>query len=59
ARIANAQANPEQSPSRKGGASPPYEQWTRDDLYDRAAELDIDGRSSMNKTDLIKALRNA
>lgn len=39
--------------------SGPYENWTKDELYDRAAELDIDGRSNMNKTELIRALRSA
>lgn len=58
ARIANAQANPDQSPSKKGGKTPPYEDWTKDALYDRAQELDIDGRSDMTKSDLISALRD-
>lgn len=58
ARIANAQANPDMSPSQKGGKAPPYEDWTKDDLYARAQEIGIDGRSSMNKAELIKALRN-
>jgi hypothetical protein len=58
ARIANAQANDSQSPSAKGGKAPPYEDWTRDELYERARELDVDGRSSMTKADLITALRN-
>jgi ElaB/YqjD/DUF883 family membrane-anchored ribosome-binding protein len=35
----------------------PYEQWSKADLYERAQELDIDGRSSMSKSQLIKALR--
>lgn len=58
ARIANARANSSQHPSEKGGKQPPYEDWTRDDLYERAQELDIDGRSDMDKSELIKALRN-
>lgn len=58
ARIANAQANPDKSPSKKGGKAPPYEDWTKDALYDRAQELDIDGRSDMTKSDLISALRD-
>ena len=58
ARIANAQANDSQHPSRKGGGSPPYEEWTWDELYDRAQELDVEGRSSMDKGELIHALRN-
>lgn len=35
-----------------------YEKWTKSELYDRAQELDIDGRSSMSKQQLIKALRS-
>ncbi|WP_281826732.1 DUF7218 family protein [Jannaschia rubra] len=58
ARIANAQANPDMHPSKKGGKAPPYEEWTKDDLYDRAQELDIEGRSDMTKDQLIDALRN-
>ncbi len=58
ARIANAQANPDQHPSRKGGKAPPYEEWTKDDLYTRTQEIGIDGRSRMSKDQLIDALRN-
>ncbi|MEJ6401414.1 Rho termination factor N-terminal domain-containing protein [Yoonia sp. 2307UL14-13] len=58
ARIANAQASADQNPSKKGGKAPPYEEWTKDDLYRRAQELDIDGRARMNKDDLIAALRD-
>lgn len=36
----------------------PYEQWTKEQLYNRAQELDIDGRSSMSKSQLVKALRS-
>ncbi|WP_028955847.1 hypothetical protein [Sulfitobacter sp. 20_GPM-1509m] len=57
ARIANAQANSDQHPSEKGGKQSPYEDWTKDDLYARAQELEIDGRSDMTKDALIKALR--
>ena len=42
----------------RGGSSPPYEEWTKDDLYERAREIGIDGRSSMSKSELIDALRN-
>ena len=59
ARIANAQANDDMTPSEKGGQAPPYEEWTKDDLYERARELDIDGRADMNKGELIEALRNS
>ncbi|MEM6726875.1 MAG: Rho termination factor [Pseudomonadota bacterium] len=57
ARIANAQASSEMSPSKKGGKAPPYEDWTKDALYDRAREIGIDGRSTMAKAELICALR--
>lgn len=36
-----------------------YENWTKEELYDRAQQLDIEGRSGMNKTQLIRALRSA
>ncbi len=59
ARIANAAAKQGRSEvGSKGGESGSYEDWTVDDLRSRAAELDIEGRSSMNKDDLIQALRN-
>jgi hypothetical protein len=35
------------------------EQWTKSELYDRARELDIDGRSAMTKQELILAIRRA
>jgi len=35
----------------------PYEEWTREQLYQRAQELDVDGRSTMSKAQLIRALR--
>ncbi len=42
---------------RKGGKQPPYEEWTKDELYERARELDVEGRSDMTKDELIDALR--
>ncbi len=39
--------------------SGPYENWTKEELYERAQELDIDGRSGMSKRQLISALRSA
>lgn len=56
ARIANAQAAGDE-PGRKGGKQPPYEDWTKDDLYERAQDIGIDGRSDMDKSELIAALR--
>lgn len=58
ARIANAQANASRKPSRKGGKKPPYEEWTKDDLLERARQIGIEGRSKMNKGELIGALRS-
>jgi len=58
ARIANAQANDRMKPSKKGGKASPYEEWTKDELYERAQELEIEGRSDMDKDALIAALRN-
>lgn len=59
ARIANAAANQGRSKvASKGGKSGSYDDWTVAELRKRAAELDISGRSSMAKDDLIKALRN-
>lgn len=59
ARIANAAANTSRSEmGRRGGDSPSYDEWNKDDLYERAQELDIPGRSSMTKDELIRALRD-
>ncbi|MGO1570626.1 MAG: Rho termination factor N-terminal domain-containing protein, partial [Canibacter sp.] len=43
---------------RTGGKSGSYDDWTKDELYRRAQELEISGRSKMNRDDLIHALRN-
>jgi len=59
ARIANAAANTSRKEvGRKGGESESYDEWTVDDLRKRAAELDVEGRSKMNKSELVDALRN-
>ena len=59
ARIANAAAGQGRSTvASRGGESPSYEDWTVEELHGRAAELDIEGRSSMNKDELIHALRD-
>ena len=58
ARIANAAANTSRSAvGRKGGRSGDYEDWTKDALMRRAREIGVPGRSSMNKSQLIRALR--
>lgn len=59
ARISNAAAKKGRSSvGRKGGKSGDYEEWPVPDLRARAKEIGIQGRSSMNKGELIKALRN-
>lgn len=59
ARIANAAAGSSRSTvARKGGRSGSYDDWTKQQLLDRARELEIEGRSSMDKTELIDALRH-
>jgi cation transport regulator ChaB len=40
-----------------GGAEVPLSQWPREALYERAKQLDVKGRSSMNKDQLLKAVR--
>ena len=51
-------ANSGKEASKKGGSNPPYEEWTKDELYDKAQEVGIEGRSDMDKSELISALRN-
>ncbi|MBM9461466.1 Rho termination factor N-terminal domain-containing protein [Nocardioides sp. zg-536] len=59
ARISNAMASEGASKvGRRGGKSPAYEEWTVAELRQRAAELDVEGRSYMRKDRLIDALRN-
>lgn len=55
ARIAN---TPREEAGKKGGSSPKYEEWSKEDLYQRAKEIGIEGRSDMSKSELIDALRN-
>ncbi len=53
ARIANAEGA-----SRRGDKSPSYEDMTKDEVYERAQRVGIEGRSNMTKAQLIDALRN-
>lgn len=55
ARIANTDR---EEAAKKGGSNPPYEEWTKGELYDKAEEVGIEGRSDMSKDELIEALRN-
>ena len=58
ARIANAAANSSRrSVGSKGGKSPSYQDWSKDDLIKRAREIGIRGRSAMTKAQLVNALR--
>jgi hypothetical protein len=59
ARIANAAAGSSRSAvGRKGGESPSYSEWNKEDLVKRAREIGIKGRSLMTKAQLVKALRD-
>ena len=59
ARIANASASSSRSSTgRKGGKGGSYEDWNKEDLEKRAAEIGIEGRSKMSKDELVKALRD-
>ncbi len=59
ARIANQSAREGRSAvGRRGGHGADYEERTKDELMDRAREIGIEGRSKMNKSELIDALRN-
>ena len=59
ARISNAAANKgREQVGKKGGKSGSYEDWTVDELTDRAKELGLEGYSKLKKEELIDALRN-
>lgn len=55
ARIANTNRH---KAGKRGGKSPAYEDWNKGDLYQRAKEIEIEGRSGMNKGELIDAIRD-
>ena len=54
ARIANTDRT---TAGKRGGTSDQYEDWSKDELYDKAQEVGIEGRSDMSKDELIDALR--
>lgn len=53
ARIANSENS-----GKKGGKAKKYEDRTKEDLYEQAKNVGIEGRSKMSKNELITALRN-
>ena len=55
ARIANTGRS---TAGKRGGKSPRYEDWSKGDLYQRAREIGIEGRSGMRKGEMIDALCN-
>jgi hypothetical protein len=57
ARIANAKAGGGK-PSKQGGKASSYDDQTKEQLQKRAAEVGIEGRSKMDKGELVDALRN-
>lgn len=54
ARIANTKNS-----GKKGGKAEKYEERSKQELYDKAKEVGIKGRSKMSKDELIDALRNS
>jgi CRISPR/Cas system-associated endonuclease Cas1 len=53
ARIANTENS-----GKKGGKSSKYEERTKKELYEKAKQVGIEGRSKMSKKEIINALRN-
>ena len=54
ARIANTKNS-----GKKGGKEDKYEERSKKELYDKAKQVGIEGRSKMSKKELIHALRNS
>lgn len=52
ARIANST-----HPGKTGGSHVSYEQWTREELYEKAQQVGLEGRTTMTKNQLKRALR--
>ncbi len=53
ARIANTPNS-----GKKGGKSEDYDERTKQELYDKAKQVGIEGRSTMTKGELMNALKN-
>lgn len=54
ARIANSD---KKAVAKKGGKSPQYEEWSKEDLMQKAREIGLEGRSKLTKDELIDKLR--
>jgi hypothetical protein len=52
-------ANTGKSASRRGGKAGKYEDWSKEALMKKAKQVGIEGRSRMNKGELVDALRNS
>ncbi|MGK7397550.1 MAG: DUF7218 family protein [Candidatus Cyclobacteriaceae bacterium M3_2C_046] len=55
ARIANTNRS---KAGKKGGKAAKYEDQSKKQIYQKAREVGVEGRSKMNKKELINALRN-
>jgi len=56
-RVANVVAAVSPGKAGRKGKGRSFDSWSKADLLKRAREIGLKGRSAMNKTDLIKALR--
>jgi hypothetical protein len=58
ARITSSSASSSRSqPSKRSGTNSSFNEWSKEDLMQRARQEGISGRSSMNKSQLVSALR--
>lgn len=51
------QVSTKKNPDLKGEKTKPYEEWTKEELYQEAIKADIPGRSYMSKKNLINSLK--
>ena len=56
ARIAN--SDPQEMADNRSHPGSGYEEWTRVELLDKARAVGVSGRSTMNKAELVQALRH-